>query len=73
MLPEGEEFQDDRIISTLRLMSYIRDISSSPAVFTKYVDRLKSYHVRANNYTEAALVLKASFEMLKKQQYLTSQ
>lgn len=59
MLPDGEEFQDDRIISTLRLMSYIRDISS-PSVFTKYVDRLKSYHVRANNYTEAALVLKVS-------------
>lgn len=73
MLPEGEEFQDDRIISTLRLMSYIRDISSSPAVFTKYVDRLKSYHVRANNYTEAALVLKASFGGLKEQLYLTCQ
>lgn len=28
-LPPGDEFLDDRIIGTLRLMSYIRDISSS--------------------------------------------
>ncbi|GAA5973495.1 hypothetical protein JCM11641_006492 [Rhodosporidiobolus odoratus] len=56
-LPEGEEFQEDRIISTLRLMTFIRGIGRSE-IFIRYVQRLVSYHVALGNDTEAGLTLK---------------
>ncbi|GAA5945387.1 hypothetical protein JCM10213_005960, partial [Rhodosporidiobolus nylandii] len=56
-LPEGEEYQEDRIISTLKLMSFIRGIGRSE-IFVRYVQRLVSYHVALGNETEAGLTLK---------------
>ncbi|BGP50279.1 Deoxycytidine kinase 1 [Rhodotorula kratochvilovae] len=56
-LPEGEEYQEDRIISTLKLMSFIRGIGRSE-IFVRYVQRLVSYHAALGNHTEAGLTLK---------------
>ena len=56
-LPEGDEYQDDRIISTLKLMSFIRTIGRSE-IFVRYVQRLVGYHVVRSNHVEAALTLK---------------
>ncbi|GAA5960183.1 hypothetical protein JCM21900_000431 [Sporobolomyces salmonicolor] len=56
-LPEGEEYQEDRIISTLKLMSFIRGIGRSE-IFIRYVQRLVTYHVALGSHTEAGLTLK---------------
>ena len=56
-LPEGDQFQEDRIISTLRLMTYIRQIGRSE-IYVRYVNRLVSFHVALGHDTEAGLTLK---------------
>ncbi|GAA5856905.1 hypothetical protein JCM8547_008456 [Rhodosporidiobolus lusitaniae] len=56
-LPDGEEYQEDRIISTLRLMTFIRGIGRSE-IFIRYVQRLVTYHSALGNETEAGLTLK---------------
>lgn len=38
-LPEGEEYQDDRVIATLRLMNFIRRIGRDE-MYIKYVHQL---------------------------------
>jgi len=38
-LPEGEEYQDDRVIATLRLMNFIRRIGRDE-IYIKYVHQL---------------------------------
>ncbi|GAA5913444.1 hypothetical protein JCM6882_001962 [Rhodosporidiobolus microsporus] len=48
---------DDRIISTLRLMTFIRGIGRSE-IFIRYVQRLVAYHAALGNETEAGLTLK---------------
>ncbi|KZT04604.1 cytoplasmic protein [Laetiporus sulphureus 93-53] len=56
-LPEGEEFADDRVIATLRLMNFIRRIGRDE-IYIKYVHQLVNMHLQAQNYVEAALTLK---------------
>ncbi|KAF9245029.1 hypothetical protein BU15DRAFT_59190 [Melanogaster broomeanus] len=56
-LPEGEEFADDRVIATLRLMNFIRDIGREE-MYIKYVHQLVNAHLQSHNYVEAALTLK---------------
>ncbi|KAL7341844.1 hypothetical protein BJY59DRAFT_53167 [Rhodotorula toruloides] len=56
-LPEGDEFQEDRIASTLRLMTFIRSIGRTD-IFVRYVQRLVDYHLAAANFVEAGLTLK---------------
>ncbi|KAG2121394.1 hypothetical protein BD769DRAFT_1479223 [Suillus cothurnatus] len=56
-LPEGEEFSDDRVIATLRLMNFIRDIGREE-MYIKYVHQLVNAHLQSQNYVEAALTLK---------------
>ncbi|GAA6011108.1 hypothetical protein JCM11491_006730, partial [Sporobolomyces phaffii] len=56
-LPEGQEYQEDRIISTLKLMSFIREIGRSE-IYVRYVNRLVTYHIALGNETEAGLTLK---------------
>ncbi|GJE96717.1 cytoplasmic protein [Phanerochaete sordida] len=56
-LPEGEEFADDRVIATLRLMNFIRRIGKDE-IYIKYVHQLVNMHLQAQNYVEAALTLK---------------
>lgn len=56
-LPEGEEFSDDRVIATLRLMNFIRRIGRDE-IYIKYVHQLVNMHLQSQNYVEAALTLK---------------
>ncbi|KAF5351982.1 hypothetical protein D9756_007382 [Leucocoprinus leucothites] len=56
-LPEGEEFQDDRVMATLRLMNFIRRIGRDE-IYIKYVHQLVNMHLQSQNYVEAALTLK---------------
>ncbi|KAI0305423.1 C2 domain in Dock180 and Zizimin proteins-domain-containing protein [Multifurca ochricompacta] len=73
-LPEGEEFSDDRVIATLRLMNFIRRIGRNE-IYIKYVHQLvnvsvvlsppialicspSQMHLQSQNYVEAALTLK---------------
>ncbi|THH08148.1 hypothetical protein EW145_g2899 [Phellinidium pouzarii] len=56
-LPEGEEFADDRVIATLRLMNFIRRIGRDE-IYIKYVHQLVNMHIQSQNYVEAALTLK---------------
>ncbi|KAH9046876.1 hypothetical protein EDB84DRAFT_1557919 [Lactarius hengduanensis] len=56
-LPEGEEFADDRVIATLRLMNFIRRIGRNE-IYIKYVHQLVDMHLQSQNYVEAALTLK---------------
>jgi hypothetical protein len=45
-LPEGDEFQDDRVIATLRLMNFIRRIGRDE-IYIKYVHQLVNVSVFA--------------------------
>lgn len=72
-LPEGDEYQDDRVIATLRLMNFIRRIGRDE-IYIKYVHQLVNVspfrtqnitsdtclqmHLQSQNYIEAALTLK---------------
>lgn len=56
-LPEsGDEFEEERILATLRLLSFVRDIDVEP-LYLRYVHSLVQVQLRARNYTEAALSL----------------
>ncbi|KXN90212.1 Dedicator of cytokinesis protein 3 [Leucoagaricus sp. SymC.cos] len=52
-LPEGEEFQDDRVMATVRLALVKQD-----EIYIKYVHQLVNMHLQSQNYVEAALTLK---------------
>lgn len=56
-LPEGEEYQDDRIMGTLKLMKFIKGIGRNE-IYVKYVHQLVSMQLVNHNYVEAALTLK---------------
>lgn len=70
-LPEGSEvrsdvplpaltslqWQEDRVILTLKLMSFVRGIGRSD-VFVRYVNRIVDYHVASEHFTEAGMTLK---------------
>ncbi|CAG8553818.1 6358_t:CDS:2 [Funneliformis caledonium] len=56
-LPEGEEFQDDRIMCTLKLMKFIKSIDREQ-IYIKYVHQLVQLQVHSHNFVEAALTLK---------------
>ena len=45
-LPDGEEFQDDRVIATLRLMNFIRRIGRDE-IYIKYVHQLVNVRIIA--------------------------
>lgn len=55
-LPDSEEWQDDRVIGTLRLMAFIEKRHRS--IFIRYVHRLVDYHVASKQYAEAGLTLR---------------
>ncbi|CAG8657138.1 13718_t:CDS:2, partial [Acaulospora morrowiae] len=56
-LPEGEEYQDDRIMCTLKLMKFIKSIERDQ-IYIKYVHQLVQMQVNSHNFVEAALTLK---------------
>lgn len=55
-LPESEEWQDDRVLGTLRLMTFIE--KRHRTIFVRYVHRLVDFHVASGQLTEAGLTLK---------------
>ena len=55
-LPESEEWQDDRVSGTLKLMSFIEKRHRS--IYIRYVHRLVEFHVTSNQFVEAGLALK---------------
>ncbi|KAJ7209531.1 C2 domain in Dock180 and Zizimin proteins-domain-containing protein [Mycena pura] len=63
-LPEGDEYADDRVIATLRLMNFIRRIGRDE-IYIKYVHQLVNMHLQSQNYVEAALTLKLHSDLLE--------
>lgn len=55
-LPESEEWQDDRVIGTLRLMAFIE--KRHRTMYVRYVHRLVDFHVASGQFAEAGLTLK---------------
>ncbi|KAI8452969.1 hypothetical protein BY996DRAFT_6415054 [Phakopsora pachyrhizi] len=56
-LPPGDEFIDDRVIGTLKLMSFIRNIGRS-GIYVHYVHKLVNFHEACGNFVEAGLALR---------------
>ncbi|EGF98551.1 uncharacterized protein MELLADRAFT_40818 [Melampsora larici-populina 98AG31] len=56
-LPPGDEFIDDRVIGTLKLMSFIRNIGRS-GIYIHYVHKLVNFHASCGNYVEAGLAMR---------------
>ncbi|KAI7952095.1 hypothetical protein MJO28_007779 [Puccinia striiformis f. sp. tritici] len=56
-LPPGDEFIDDRVIGTLKLMSFIRNIGRS-GIYIHYVHKLVNFHAAHGNFVEAGLALR---------------
>ncbi|EJD42755.1 cytoplasmic protein [Auricularia subglabra TFB-10046 SS5] len=56
-LPAGEEYHDDRVIATLRLLNFTRQLGKDD-IYIKYVHQLVNMHLASQNYVEAALSLK---------------
>ncbi|CAG8572594.1 10759_t:CDS:2, partial [Paraglomus occultum] len=63
-LPEGEEFQDDRIMCTLKLMKFIKEIEREQ-IYVKYVHQLVQMQVASHNFVEAALTLKLHADLFE--------
>ncbi|CAO3663881.1 unnamed protein product [Rhizopus stolonifer] len=62
-LPLDDEFMDDRITATLKLMKFIQVIEREE-VYIKYVHQLVQLHVDSRNYIEAALTLRFHADLL---------
>ncbi|MBW0469397.1 hypothetical protein O181_009112 [Austropuccinia psidii MF-1] len=56
-LPSGDEFVDDRVIGTLKLMTFIRNIGRSK-IYIHYVHKLVQFHIAHGNHVEAGLAMK---------------
>ncbi|CAG8521101.1 2273_t:CDS:2 [Ambispora leptoticha] len=63
-LPEGEEYQDDRIMCTLKLMKFIKSIERDE-IYVKYVHQLVHMQANSHNYVEAGLTLKLHADLFK--------
>lgn len=62
-LPDSEEWQDDRVIGTLKLMAFIEKRQRS--LFIRYVHRLCEFHIASNQFTEAGLTLKLHADLYR--------
>jgi tyrosine-protein phosphatase YwqE len=67
-LPEGEEFQDDRVIATLRLMNFIRRINRDE-IYIKYVHQLVNVSTAINDLSFHGLYLRRQMH-LQSQNYV---
>ncbi|KAI7940929.1 hypothetical protein MJO28_013214 [Puccinia striiformis f. sp. tritici] len=56
-LPPGDEFIDNRVIGTLKLMLFIRNIGRS-GIYIHYVHKLVNFHAAHGNFVEAGLPLR---------------
>ncbi|KAI9279137.1 hypothetical protein BY458DRAFT_471271 [Sporodiniella umbellata] len=62
-LPLDEEFMDERITATLKLMKFIQVIEREE-IYIKYVHQLVELHIESNSYVEAALTLRFHANLL---------
>ncbi|KAG1406694.1 hypothetical protein G6F60_002733 [Rhizopus arrhizus] len=62
-LPPDNEFMDERITATLKLMKFIQVIEREE-IYIKYVHQLVQLHVDSGNYIEAALTLRFHADLL---------
>ena len=62
-LPEGEAYEDDRTIATLKLMEYLKSTGRKDT-YIKYIHMLCDQHLSSNNYTEAAFTILLHAELL---------
>ncbi|KAI9493267.1 hypothetical protein BDB00DRAFT_824192 [Zychaea mexicana] len=60
---ENDEFVEDRISATLKLMEFIQVIQRED-IYVKYVHQLVELHVSSSNYVEAALTLRFHGDLL---------
>ncbi|KAG9302767.1 hypothetical protein G9A89_009544 [Geosiphon pyriformis] len=63
-LPEGEEYQDDRIMCTLKLMKFIKSIDRNE-IYVKYVHQLVHMQLNGHNFVEAGLTLKLHADLFE--------
>ncbi|ORE11414.1 hypothetical protein BCV72DRAFT_219946 [Rhizopus microsporus var. microsporus] len=62
-LPADNEFMDERITATLKLMKFIQVIEREE-IYIKYVHQLVQLHLDSRNYIEAALTLRFHADLL---------
>ncbi|KAI8393718.1 uncharacterized protein BYT42DRAFT_609489 [Radiomyces spectabilis] len=61
---DNDEFMDERINATLKLMKFIQVIEREE-IYIKYVHQLVQLHVDSHNYVEAALTLRFHADLLR--------
>ncbi|RKP10227.1 dedicator of cytokinesis-domain-containing protein, partial [Thamnocephalis sphaerospora] len=62
-LPSGDEFEDERIVGTLKLLRFVKNIDQDE-IYVKYVHQLVGVQARNQNLVEAGLTLKLHADML---------
>ena len=67
-LPESDEYEDDRLEATLKLMTFIRNLREE--IYVKYLHALVSMHLRSQSYAEAGMTLKLHAEIYQWDQNL---
>lgn len=63
-LPQDNEYNDERIMATLKLMRFIQMIERE-IVYIKYVHQLVQLQFESHNYVEAALTLRFHTDLLE--------
>ncbi|KAI8980817.1 hypothetical protein BDB01DRAFT_851559 [Pilobolus umbonatus] len=63
-LPADDEFMDERITATLKLMKFIQVIEREE-IYIKYVHQLVELHLDSKNFIEAALTLRFHADLLR--------
>lgn len=61
---DDDEYNDERITATLRLMKFIQVIEREE-IYIKYVHQLVQLHLESENYIEAALTLRFHSDLLQ--------
>jgi len=62
-LPSGEEYDDERMDGTLKLLKFIRLINNR-SIYVKYVHELSQIHIKNGNFVEAAFTLKLHADLM---------
>eukprot|EP00027_Filamoeba_sp_ATCC50430_P012224 CAMPEP_0168576648 /NCGR_PEP_ID=MMETSP0413-20121227/20351_1 /TAXON_ID=136452 /ORGANISM="Filamoeba nolandi, Strain NC-AS-23-1" /LENGTH=750 /DNA_ID=CAMNT_0008610321 /DNA_START=205 /DNA_END=2457 /DNA_ORIENTATION=+ len=62
-VPQGEAYQDDRILATIRLMNYLKQTGRND-VYIEYAHILCHQHIISQNYVEAAMSLLLHSDLL---------
>lgn len=63
-LPQDDEYKDERINATLKLMHFIQMIERE-VTYTKYVHQMVHLQLESHNFIEAALTLKLHADLLE--------